>query len=134
MINEIILNLKALTLGELQILQQNILKEKDLRTTKKTIYTQDCFDSSDYHIRKYKHFAKKITAIDSNKTNGFAFLGEFLDVNKENLVSQGSYIVEVCSSSIKLYRAFNDSKELLLKGSSSGYVSFIRKAKEITGL
>lgn len=130
MINEIILNLKALTLGELQILQQNILKEKDLRTTKKTIYTHDC----DYHIRKYKHFAKKITAIDSNKTNGFAFLGEFLDVNKENLVSQGSYIVEVCSSSIKLYRAFNDSKELLLKGSSSGYVSFIRKAKEITGL
>ena len=119
MINEIILNLKELTLGELQIVQENILKERESRESKMTIYTHDCFDSSDYHIGKYKHFAKKITSIDGIKTNGFAFSGEFLDVKKENLVLEGGYVVEVCSGSIKLYRACDDSKELLLKGSSS---------------
>lgn len=128
------LNLKDLTIEELEMLQKSILNEKESRVIKKTIYTHDCYDSSDYHRSKYKHFAKKLTGIDDSKTNGYAFSGDFLSVEDENLVTEGSYIVEVCIGILKLYRASNDEKELLLEGKSGAYVSFIREAKEITGL
>lgn len=134
MIYEINLNLKDLTIEELEKLQVNVLKERDSRITKKTIYKHDCYGSSNYHIGKYKHFAKKMTGIDGSKTNGYAFSGDFLSVEGENLVTEGSYIVEVCSWKIKLYRASNNEKELLLEGKSGAYVSFIKEAKEITGL
>ena len=128
------LNLKELTIEELEILKTNVLKERESRITKKVIYTHDCFGSSNYHMNKYKHFSKKLTGIDESKTNGYAFSGDFLSVECENLVTEGSYIVEVCMGIIKLYKASDNEKELLLKGNSGAYVSFIRKAKEITGL
>ncbi len=134
MIDKINLNLKDLTTEELEILKAEILKERDSRGTNKTIYRHDCYDSSNYHIGKYKHFAKRLTGIDDSKTNGYAFSGDFLSIEGENLVTEGSYIVEVCSWKIKLYRASNDEKELLLEGTSSAYVSFIREAKEIARL
>ena len=101
MINKIIGELKGLSIEELGKLQEHIVKEKDTRGCKKTIYTHDCFGSSDYHFRKYKHFAKKITSIDGNKTNGYAFSGEFLDVRKENLVVT-QHIIPLHKSQIKL--------------------------------
>lgn len=134
MINEIVKNLKDLTLAELEKLQESIVKERGLKEKKQSIYTHDCYGSSDYHFGKYKHYSKKITAIDSTKTNGYAFSGEFLQLRNENLVPEGSYVIEACSCKLRIYRVDNDLKELILEGSSSSYVSFIREAKELTGL
>ncbi|HHX61997.1 MAG TPA: hypothetical protein GX707_15010 [Epulopiscium sp.] len=73
MVNEIITNIKGLALPELEKLQQSIVKERGLREKRKSIYTHDCYRSSNYHFGKYKHYSKRITAIDSNKINGYAF-------------------------------------------------------------
>ena len=42
-----------------------------------------CKGSARHHLSKYKHWSKLIISVDTNKTNGFAFGGEFLDVNPE---------------------------------------------------
>lgn len=84
-------------------------------------------------MNKYKYYSKRITAIDDSKTNGFAFLGEFLNVRKENLIPDGSYILEVCNNmSLKLYKINKESKELVLVGYSNMFVSFIKEARELT--
>lgn len=134
MMNEIITNLKSLTIEELERLQASIVKERGLRGNKKSIYTHDCFGSSNYHYGKYKHYSKVITSIDDSKTNGYAFNGEFLKVDKENRIPEGSYVIETCSITLRIYKVTNDEKELILEGKSRNYVSFIREAKELTGL
>lgn len=134
MIDEYIEKLKCFSLEELEILHKNLIKEKDSRKSEKYIYKHDCFHMSRYHIGKYKHYAKIITAIDDSKSNGYAFSGQFLNLSREELVPEGSYILEVCDSSVKLYRMDKESKELLLEGYTGRYASFIKKAKEITCL
>lgn len=95
MLNNMPINLKELTLEELDKLQSQIIKEKDLRAKNYCIHTHMCCGSSKHHFNKYKHYAKRITAIDSSQKNGYAFIGDFLSVDKENLVPQGSYVMEV---------------------------------------
>ena len=128
------INLKELTLEELNFLQNQIVKEKDLRTNNYCIYTHGCCERSTHHLNKYKHYAKRITAIDSSEKNGYAFIGDFLSVHKQNLVPEGSYVIEVCSNNLTLYRVHEDKDELLLTGNDREYVTFIKKAKEVTGL
>ena len=132
--NNMSINLKELTLEELNILQNQIVKEKDLRTNNYCIYTHRCCERSTLHLNKYKHYAKRITAIDPSKKNGYAFIGDFLSVDKQNLVPEGSYVIEVCSNNLTLYRVHEDKDELLLTGNDREYVTFIKKAKEVTGL
>ena len=133
-IEEYIEQIKSFNLEELRLLQEHILKEKDSRVTPKYVYTHDCCGYSNYHIKKYKHYSKRITAIDETKVNGYAFLGEFLNVKKENLVPDESFILEVCNMSLKLYKTKKETKELVLEGYSNMFVSFIKEAKEITKL
>lgn len=132
--NNMSINLKELTLEELNFLQNQIVKEKDLRTNNYCIYTHGCCERSTHHLNKYKHYAKRITAIDSSEKNGYAFIGDFLSVHKQNLVPEGSYVIEVCSNNLTLYRVHEDKDELLLTGNDREYVTFIKKAKEVTGL
>ncbi|MEA5056456.1 hypothetical protein SDC9_114108 [bioreactor metagenome] len=131
-IEDYIEQIKNLSLEELHLFQEHILKEKDSRNPQKYIYTHDCCGYSNYHMNKYKHYSKRITAIDDSKTNGYAFQGEFLNVRKENLIPDGSYILEVCNMSLKLYKINKESKELVLEGYSNMFVSFIKEAKELT--
>ena len=133
--NDVINILDGLNMEELESLKQKVSECIDSkRETKRLIYTHDCYGSSNYHFRKYKHFAKLLTAIDDTKTNGFAFIGKFLRVDKENLVRCGSYVVEVCDCSISLYKVEEDGINLILEGNSRRYVSFIQEAKRLTGL
>jgi hypothetical protein len=133
-IEDYIEQIKSFTLEELQTLQNQLIKEKDSRVTPKYVYTHDCCGYSNYHFNKYKHYSKRITGVDDSKANGFAFLGEFLNVRKENLVPEGSFILEVCNMSLKLYKINKECKELVLEGYINMFVSFIKEAKELTKL
>ncbi|MFL0250642.1 hypothetical protein ACJDT4_09440 [Clostridium neuense] len=134
-LNDIIVNFNELTIEELQQLKQEVVEHINAkRENKQVIYVHDCCYSSNYHRGKYKHFAKLLTSIDDTKTNGFAFNGKFLKVDKENLVEKENYVVEVCNCSIRLYKVEEDSINLILEGNSRQYVSFIREAKRLTGL
>lgn len=134
-LNKIVTNLNELTNEELQKLKQEVLERINLkRGTKHVIYTHACYGSSNYHFRKYKHFSKLITSIDDTKSNGYAFNGEFLLADKENLIKDGSFVVEVCDCSLSLYKVEADGIKLVLQGNSRRYVSFIQEAKRLTEL
>ena len=67
------------------------------------LYTHGCKGAASYHLGKYKHWAKLVTSVDTTKTNGYAFAGEFLAVTAEHKVPLGSVIVEVCGKDIDGY-------------------------------
>lgn len=98
----------------------------------KVVYEHECKGSARHHLMKYKHWAKLITSVDTSKTNGFAFDGEFLDVNSEHKIDVGSLVVEACGDTITLFRIDEDGKaELALaqKNKMSGLIE--RAAKEL---
>lgn len=131
-------NMKTKELIELKKEIEQELKTREKNTTKeKVIYKHDCCDCSNYHKNKYKHWIKKIDIIDDTKTNGYAFQGEFLNINNENLVEIDSYVIEVCGHELWLYKVKNDgdqNKEFLEGGTYKNMISFIKKCKEITNL
>jgi len=79
---------------------------------------------------KYKHWAKLITSVDTNKTNGFAFGGEFLDVNSEHKLDVGSLVVEACGDTITLFRIDEDGKAELAVARKNKMSGLIEKAAE----
>lgn len=125
-----------LDLEELEKLKSAVnIAIKEKRTDTRTIYTHDCYGSSKHHFNKYNHWAKVIKKIDDTKTNGYAFTGDFIGVEKENVVLVGDYVVEVCSTELKLYKALeNEEKELLAEGRYNSFATFIKECKEITDL
>ena len=125
-LEEMILSLNQEELKETKKLIEKQLAEKS--ENEKVIYTHNCYDASNNHFRKYKHWCKLIEDIDSNKTNGFAFIGDFLFTDKENLVNKNSFVVEVCANDLSLYKITGDNeKELMLEGKSGKYVTFIKE-------
>lgn len=132
------MDLKTLNLEQLKDLKDKVQVEISKREGKdaiKYIYTHDCYDRSTYHQGKYKHYVKTIRSIDDTKSNGYAFIGDFLKVDKENLVVADSYVVECCSGTLKLYLIIgNQEKELVLEGTQRTICAFIQEAKRITRL
>lgn len=107
-------------------------KIEERKTEKKVIYVHECYGSSQYHFRSKKHWAKIVTEVDDDKTNGYAFEGKFLNCEKENLVPNGSYVVETCCEKLFLYVIKDDySKELLVEGREREFISFIKECKTI---
>lgn len=43
---------------------------------------------------KFKKWAKTVTAVDTNKSNGYAFQGEFLDLDRKHELEVGTYILQ----------------------------------------
>lgn len=98
----------------------------------KVIYEHECKGSARHHLMKYKHWAKLITSVDTNKTNGYAFEGEFLDVNAEHKVDVGSLVVEACGDTITLFRIDEDGKAELAVAQKNKMSALIeRAAKEL---
>lgn len=98
----------------------------------KVVYEHECKDSARHHLAKYKHWAKLITSVDTNKTNGFAFGGEFLDVNSEHKLDVGSLVVEACGDTITLFRIDEDGKAELTVAQKNKMSALIeRAAKEL---
>lgn len=127
------LNLKELSIEELNDLLKDVKEEIASRNNKKIIYCCDVKGNSEYSLKKYKSWAKLITNIDTTKTNGYAFVGNFLNVRTENLVNAGDYVVElVQDQNYFLYKATGDNnKELLLEGKRNNLITFIRECKKI---
>ena len=98
----------------------------------KIVYEHECKGSARHHLTKYKHWAKLITSVDTNKTNGYAFEGEFLDVNAEHKVDVGSLVVEACGDTITLFRIDEDGKAELAVAQKNKMSALIeRAAKEL---
>ena len=96
----------------------------------KVVYEHECKGSARHHLMKYKHWAKLITSVDTNKTNGFAFGGEFLDVNSEHKIDVGSLVVEACGDTITLLRIDEDGKAELAVAQKNKMSGLIEKAAE----
>ena len=71
------LNLKEKTKEELFALLSELKFEIASREEKFALYEHGCSDGSNHHLKKYKHWAKLVTAVDLSKNNGYAFQGKF---------------------------------------------------------
>jgi len=127
--------MKEVLLKELQIMtKEELLQllsalnqelEKRGREEEMVVYQHDCFGSSSHHLRKYKHWAKLVHAVDTSKSTGYAFIGDFLPVNKQTQVKANSIVVEVCGDTITAYRVSTEGKELISTSSTNRMVQFI---------
>ncbi len=121
-------NLKDMTLVELEALIAAAKTEIGTRaqpSRQLVLYTHNCKGSSRHHLGKYKHWAKLVTAVDTSKTNGYAFSGEFLAVGAEHKVPVGSVIVEVCDGSITAFRAEADRFPMITQANTKSMSGLI---------
>lgn len=123
-----------LSVEELKNLQFEIAEELKKREVDapKVIYLHDCASATDYHLGKYRHYAKLLTGVDTSKTNGFAFKGDFIGVSDEHLIPSGSVVVERCDDTVIAYRVTGDRQKEKIAGCSAfRMIDFIRKLAEI---
>lgn len=95
------------------------------------VYEHNCSNISKYHLGKYKHWAKLITDVDTTKTNGFAFQGEWLSTTNQVKVPENSIIVEYRSCEGKefhLYKMTKQGKEEIAAAERGKLVDFIDTA------
>lgn len=127
-------NLENMSIQELEKLQAHIkelIKVKKAKTEPQLIlYTHNCKDSANYHKRKYKHWAKLVTGVDVTKTNGYAFQGEFLNIDREHKVPVGSIIVSVCDTTIVAYEITSSSKVEIGKAKTNSMSDLIEQLAE----
>ena len=77
-------------------------------------------------MNKYKHWCKHVTRVDRSKTDGYAFIGEFLNPANEHAIAQGAVVVEVCGKDYYAYRVTGDfTKELIAEGKRGSLYKFI---------
>lgn len=95
---------------ELKHIQAGIEKQiKKIKTQpqpqelKYYVYTHNCKNSAEHHLRKYKHWAKLVTGVDLSQTTGYAFIGKFLDVRGEHKLKGENIIVEACYPDLTAY-------------------------------
>ncbi len=120
------INIKEMELEELKTLQSMIADEIKARNSSALVlYTHGCKGAASYHLGKYKHWAKLVTSVDTTKTNGYAFAGEFLAVTAEHKVPLGSVIVEVCGKDIDGYVMEATGKHHVASGKVNSMSGFI---------
>jgi len=131
MTNLNISNLSNMATDELLKLKAAIEEELQRRSYQQVdelvVYQHDCHGSAGYHLNKYKHWSKLIKAIDQSKTNGFAFVGDFLPVDRQAKVRAGSVVVEACGDKICAYRITKEGKKLIAEGRTKEMVILIDK-------
>lgn len=122
------MNLKEMTIEALENLRKEIMDELKSRTPELVLYAHDCKKSAKYHLDKYKHWAKLVTSIDTTKTNGYAFVGDFLSVYNEHKLPIGSIVAEVCDTSITVYRITLEGKQEIASGFTKSMSAVIEAA------
>ncbi len=125
-------NLEEMEVRDLETAMSEIKQELKKRETVNCLYTSDCKDSSKYHRDKLKHWAKLVDGVDTTKTNGYAFLGEFLKITSEHILAKGSIVVEYCEKhGVKAYRIIgDDEKEELGRAQHNAMTALIRQIAE----
>jgi hypothetical protein len=121
--------IKSMSTEELEALKAKIDEELKARQPKKeyAVYHHGCMNSANHHKNKYKHWAKLVTSIDTTKANGYAFGGEFLNINVEHKVPVGSIVVEVCGNDIEAYRITANGKVLIDSAKTNAMSALIDK-------
>jgi len=105
--------------------------KKKVSSPKTVTYKHECANSASYHQRKYKHWAKKLTKVDTTKTTGYAFEGEWLSATSQVSVPVGAIVVEYRGCEGKqyhLYKMTETGKKELAAESSKNIVDFIKEA------
>jgi hypothetical protein len=126
------INYKELTDIQLKELIEAAKRELDSRKkTELALYTHDCKNAARHHLGKYKHWSKLVTSVDTSKTNGYAFGGDFLTVTAEHKIPVGSVVVEVCGGTIEAYIMKPEGKEHQFKAPTSSMSNFIEKVAEL---
>ena len=126
-----IINYNEFTDDQLKELIEGAKKELMKRKEQLVVYTHDCKNAARYHLGKYKHWSKLVTSVDTSKTNGYAFGGDFLTVTAEHKIPVGSVVVEVCGGTIEAYIMKPEGKEHQFKASTSSMSDFIEKVAEL---
>ncbi len=122
------MNLENLTLEELIELRSKVLAEIASRQeTELVVYTHNCKNSAKHHRGKYKHWAKLLTEVDTTKTNGYAFKGDWLQITAEHKIPVGSIVVEVCDKDIVAYRITTEGKVKIAEAKTNSMSELIDK-------
>ena len=120
--------LKTMSMDDIKQYADLLNAEMDARKALhlKVGYKHDCHGSAQYHMNKYKHWCKHVTRVDRSKTDGYAFIGEFLNPANEHAIVHGAVVVEVCEKDYSAYRVTGDfEKELIAKGKRGALYNFI---------
>ncbi|MHC0038580.1 hypothetical protein [Pseudoneobacillus sp. C159] len=125
------MNLKELSITDLEELKKQINEELKSRVTKTVIYEHECSDCSKHHLNKYKHWSKVVKEVDITKNNGYGVIGDFLKVDKQHVVKSGSIIVETCGNEVIAYNVTEEGKEMIVKDSTSNFASFLQELNEL---
>ena len=96
-------------------------------------WAHDCKGQSRYHFMKYRHWAKIVSSVDTTKANGWAFQGEWLPTDREDVIRDGAIVVEFCTDSYRAYRVSAAGKELIARAYYKNLVDFVRKVAEAVG-
>jgi hypothetical protein len=127
--------IKSMKTEELQELKQIISAEIESRlqstSPRLVLYTHRCKGCSNHHMHKYKHWAKIVKHIDTTKTNGYAFEGEFISPWAEHKLPVGTIVVEVCDMKIKAFRLGENGKELLGEARTDEMSGFIDELAKV---
>ena len=109
-------------------------EDNEMVENEEVIYTHECHDQSNYHLKKSKHWAKLVKSIDKTKTDMFAFEGEWLSATEENIVHVGDIILEFKGCKDRCYSLIRVLKggelEYLAIGTMKKKVSFIKECYE----
>ena len=106
------LDLKALNIEELKRLREQVAEEITARASGDLVlYTHNCKDRAKHHKNKYKHWAKLVESVDTTKTSGYAFIGEWLNLDYEHKIPKNSIVVEVCDTTITAYEITGDEEK-----------------------
>jgi len=124
------INFKEMSTEELKKLIEGARKELESRAAELVLYAHDCKGDSRYHLSKYKHWAKKVSSVDVTKTNGYAFIGQFLDVRSEHKLPVGSVVVEVCGDNVRAYKLTKDGKKRFAEANRKSMSDLIAKVAE----
>lgn len=97
---------------------------------KLVVYEHDCHGASTHHLRKYKHWAKVVREVDLSKTDGYAFVGDFLRVEQDHMLPTGSLVVEVCDNRYDAYVVGPEGKDRIADGRRGSLAPFVRAVAE----
>lgn len=126
------ITLRTLSDEELRNLIAEAQKELDRRRPQDlVVYTHDCYGYAKHHLGKYKHWAKIIRDVDTTKTNGYAWIGDFLPVTAQHKIPANSIVVEVCGNTITAYRVTTEGKQKIGSASTNGQAAMI---EQVAGL
>lgn len=124
--------LAEMTLEELEQLKQEVAKEiASRRANSYVTFSHPCRTSSNYHRHTYKHWVKLVKTVDVTKNSGYAFDGEFLDIEREHKVPVGSIIVTVCDDWATLWQATEDSVQEIYNCTKKAMSKLIDKAASL---